>query len=169
MTCVFYGLLVQSMRHLRVWRRRANRTGAALARAVPLACVLMLPFAVFAQPGPRASYAVEDQGREKLLLIPRGDRTLQVVLAPNWPPAWCCGSHGNVMRGLSQAFLNGCEGKHLVFVKYKEGHQAENEWVFNDADLDNAKVVWARDIDEASNQALLRYFKDRRPWFIQVP
>jgi hypothetical protein len=36
--------------------------------------------------------------------------------------------------------------------------------VWNAADIDGSKVVWARDMGEAANQELLDYFKDRRVW-----
>src|SRR5205823_4942191 len=41
------------------------------------------------------------------------------------------------------------------------------EWVYNEADIDAAKVVWARDMDATSNAELLRYFQGRRVWLIE--
>ena len=44
--------------------------------------------------------------------------------------------------------------KHLVFI-YSPTHAIEREeWVYNDADLRNSRVVWARDMGEASNLEL---------------
>jgi hypothetical protein len=42
-----------------------------------------------------------------------------------------------------------------------------DEWVYNTADIDNSKVVWARDMDEAENLELIRYYKDRTVWLVQ--
>jgi hypothetical protein len=44
------------------------------------------------------------------------------------------------------------------------GHNFHHEWVYNDANIDAAKVAWARDMGNAANQELLAYFKDRHAW-----
>ncbi len=55
-------------------------------------------------------------------------------------------------------------GRQLVIVRYGTHHDVDWEWVWNAADIDDSKVVWARDMGEAANQELLEYFKDRRVW-----
>ncbi len=42
--------------------------------------------------------------------------------------------------------LSALEGKHLIFVRYAPEHCPSGEWVYNRADLPNAKVVWARSL-----------------------
>jgi len=42
------------------------------------------------------------------------------------------------------------------------------EWVYNEADIDNAKVIWARDMGASSNEELITYFRDRRVWLIDA-
>ena len=42
-----------------------------------------------------------------------------------------------------------------------------DEWVYNAADIDNSKVVWARDMDAAENSELIQYYKDRKVWLVQ--
>ncbi len=56
-------------------------------------------------------------------------------------------------------------GKHLVIVRYSPHHDFNYGVVFNDADIDHAPVVWAHDVDPASNRALAKYFGDRTAWF----
>jgi hypothetical protein len=53
----------------------------------------------------------------------------------------------------------------IVIVRYGEGHGLE-EWVYNHADIDASHVVWAREMDAASNRKLLRYFRDRKAWLL---
>jgi len=59
-------------------------------------------------------------------------------------------------------------GQYLVIVKYPLSHNYRFEWVYNDADIDHAPIVWARDMDEGHNNRLLEYFKDRQVLFINV-
>ncbi|MFI5396496.1 MAG: hypothetical protein ACHQ9S_13265 [Candidatus Binatia bacterium] len=42
------------------------------------------------------------------------------------------------------------------------GHSVLEEWVYNDADIDGATMVWAREMEPDRNRALVEYFKDRK-------
>jgi hypothetical protein len=56
---------------------------------------------------------------------------------------------------------------HLVIVHYAPNHAASPaEWVYNDADIDASRIVWAREMDPASNRKLLDYYQGRRMWFL---
>ena len=55
---------------------------------------------------------------------------------------------------------------HLVIVRYRPDHRGNHEWVYNKADIDGARVVWAREMDPDHNRQLLHYFKDRRIWLL---
>jgi hypothetical protein len=57
--------------------------------------------------------------------------------------------------------LTATPGKLLVFVRYWPQHIFQNEWVYNAADIDGARVVWARDLGDAEDQKLRRYYPDR--------
>ena len=58
-------------------------------------------------------------------------------------------------------------GGQLAIVRYAPGHDPMREWVYNDADIDAAKVVWARDMGSEGNRELLRYFKGRTAWLVE--
>jgi hypothetical protein len=60
------------------------------------------------------------------------------------------------------------QGKHLVIVRYSPEHSYHAEWVYNEADIDNAKVIFAREMDAQHNQQLLEYFRDRRIWLVNA-
>jgi hypothetical protein len=58
-------------------------------------------------------------------------------------------------------------GKQLVFVRYWPRHIFQDEWVYNAADIDGARVVWARDLGDSENDELRRYYRDRRVWLLE--
>ena len=68
---------------------------------------------------------------------------------------------GNLDRASWLRKLENLPKEQLVIVHYAPDHKPDNEWVYNAADVDHAKVVWARDMGEEANQELLRYFRNR--------
>ena len=63
--------------------------------------------------------------------------------------------------------LNSLPGRHLVLVHYGPDHNVHREWVYNAADIDHAKIVWAREIPGRDLRPLLDYFKDRKIWVVE--
>jgi hypothetical protein len=59
-------------------------------------------------------------------------------------------------------------GQHLVIVRYGRRHSSHQEWVYNEVDIDNSKVVWAREMDPRSNRRLLEHFRDRHAWLLAI-
>jgi hypothetical protein len=84
-----------------------------------------------------------------------------VQIEPAWP-------RGNLERSSVAIQLRELPGQHLVIVRYGAHHDKDLEWVWNHASIDDAKVVWARDMGESGNQELLQYFKNRQVWQINA-
>ena len=55
-----------------------------------------------------------------------------------------------------------------MIVRYRTDHNAFAEWVYNDAEINNSKVVWARDMDPEKNEELIQYFKVRNVWLLEA-
>jgi len=66
-----------------------------------------------------------------------------------------------------QHFLEGQPDRQLAIVRYGAGHDTRNEWVYNAADIDASRVIWARDMSAADNRELLDYYKDRQVWLVE--
>ena len=71
-------------------------------------------------------------------------------------------------RGQILHQLQNQSGQHLVVVHYEPKHDPGDEWVFNAADIDGSKVVWAHDMGPTANEELLKYFKNRRAWLLEA-
>jgi hypothetical protein len=71
---------------------------------------------------------------------------------------------GNQKRDTIIRQLQNLPGKQLVIVHYGPHHIPHQDWVNNCADIDAAKIVWARDMGATENQHLVRYFADRQVW-----
>lgn len=78
------------------------------------------------------------------------------------PLGW--GGWGLADRADLQRTLESTPGKHVVLVRYAPSHSVHEEWVFNGADIDGSKVIWARDLPGEVNDQLLSYYKSRTIW-----
>ena len=81
------------------------------------------------------------------------------------PLQWTC--QGDPSRAAIADTLNHTPGKHLIMVRYEEDHNIHDEWVFNGAEIDSAKVLWARELGPEQNAKLFAYFKDRQIWLVE--
>jgi hypothetical protein len=78
---------------------------------------------------------------------------------------WAC--EGDASRAAIEKKLAQAPGKHLIMVRYDQDHNLHDEWVYNGAEIDSAKVLWARELDPAQNAKLFAYFKDRQIWLVE--
>jgi hypothetical protein len=92
------------------------------------------------------------------------DTTAAVAHRECDPLAWTC--QGDPSRAVIQKTLEHAPGKHLVVVRYEDEHNIHDEWVYNGADIDGAKVLWARELTPEQNAKLFAYFKDRQIWLV---
>ncbi len=92
---------------------------------------------------------------------------LAQIVAGAGTAGWRWPLPGGVLRASVVNQFHRMGGKHLVFVRYGASHDAGDEWVYNDADIDGSSIVWARELDHESNVRLMRYFADRKVWVME--
>ena len=80
------------------------------------------------------------------------------------PLEWTC--QGDPSREVIMENYSRMAGKHLIMVRYEPDHNLHDEWVYNGAEIDSAKVLWARELDTEQNAKLFAYFKDRHIWLV---
>jgi hypothetical protein len=57
-------------------------------------------------------------------------------------------------------------GQQLVLVSYGPRHQIYEELVYNRADIDGSKVVWARSLGAEKDAELIRHYPNRDVWML---
>ena len=142
-TCVLLALTLMSMQRLQTWEPNGRRVGAALNLTVVVVCLLS-----FVIRGVAAGRGWE--------------------LARSEAPAWHQVGPPIFGRAELAAKLKELAGKQLVIVRYTTHHEVFDEWVYNDADIDGSKIVWAREMEAAENAKLVNYFKDRHVWLLEA-
>jgi len=97
-----------------------------------------------------------------ILMIPV---QVHILAAAPRPGSW---SAIGPERVAVEAQLQSLPGPQLVLVRYRPKHDPLLEWVYNGADIDGQKVVWARDMGAEKNEELMRYYSNRRVWVLEA-
>lgn len=71
-----------------------------------------------------------------------------------------------VQRDTLRAQLEKIPGKHLVIVHHPYHDVPSVDWIYNNADLADSKVIWARDMGYLKNRELINAYPDRQVWFV---
>lgn len=137
---VFIILLIQSLRRLSVWRWRNRKAGLFISRMVlPISAIVLGVVVCF--PAEMAKQSPDFR--------------------------WYYFRQNETARDRAIRYLQQQPGLHLVIVRYGLTHRSFDEWVFNSANIDRSKIVWARDMGAEENARLLRYFAGRSAWLAE--
>jgi hypothetical protein len=134
-------LVAVGMRSLATWRRRAG-TGRAMVVNLSLGCGLLFLVCVLL-----AGFRLRVDGES--------------------PFNWSSYENRLEARAVAQRFLEQQPGKQLAIVRYGPEHDVLYEWVWNLAEIDQQKVIWARELKPEWDVQLLRHYPDRRVWLIE--
>ncbi len=81
---------------------------------------------------------------------------------------WSGINHNNPERRIAvKNELTHIPGELLILVRYSPSHIFQDEWVYNEADIDKARIVWARDRGAEENAKLLAYFSKRKVFLLE--
>ncbi len=141
LAAILFALIVQGMRHLRRWRYHGRPVGVGFSRAVVLFAVAM-----------------------NLVYI--GEAAVNPFTESFVGPSGFWANPGDRFRDDILRKLEATPGQHLVIVRHSKLVKSTPEWVYNRADIDHAKVVWAREIPGVDIRPLLDYFHGRQIWLI---
>ena len=145
-TPVFYCLGIQTMRHVRTWTIQRMHVGPAVLRMAVLVCIVIVMIRPF-------------------------DQVLGLAVRERPPSEWNALWYGPDQYGQARAALEqrlqALPGSQIVIVRYASSHWTLDQWVYNSADIDHSKVIWANDMGATENQKLLSHYRDRKVWLVQ--
>jgi hypothetical protein len=141
-TALLYAFVLWTMRYIRPLFFGAKPVGLGITRAIVVSCVLLVVVRI----------AAPISG---------------IPLTPPRLKTWAAENYKFPERPAAVSVLNGLGGLHLVFVVARnETDQYTFDWVYNAADIDASKIVWARDLGPVKNQELINYFRARKVWIL---
>lgn len=141
-TGAVYVLMLEGLRRLGAWEFRGRPTGQFIVRGIVVSCFLSVAFVA----GVRALGLEQLKESTYGYVLPGAGLRDRAALIERW-------SHG--------------PARHLVFVRYANTHNVHKEWVYNEADIESAKVIWAREMTDAENQRLIEHLPDREVWLVE--
>ena len=136
-------VMIQCLRQM----RKSGRAGLFLARALPAVCVASL-------------------------LIPIGGRLLEPALPSPLSGIrrfWASEFAHDTAREHFVPALEQQGGRQLVFVRYQPFEsRSKFEWIYNRADIENAKIIWIRDSRDAKEDLrVINRFTGRKIWLAE--
>ena len=129
-------LLAQSMRYLSQWKYHGREVGRFLVNAMPVAVFVVT---ITSQEEAISAHQTTDQVQAKNAQIAQKE-------------------------SIEQALLKKQSGQHLIFVSYAGQPSPHEEWIYNPANIDAARVIWAVDLGQTENEKLRRYYAGRSFW-----
>ena len=136
LTGALIALLIYSLRILRLWKPRGLPAGRMMVRSVVALCAIWTVVA----------------------LAPFALNPYRLGMFQDMPAV--------LDRCRLTAELDGVPGQHVVIVHNRRSTFGMFDWVYNDPDMEHAKVIWARDMGPKANQELIHFYAGRHFWFV---
>jgi hypothetical protein len=143
---IFPILLIITMRGLAVlsdWSTQERPLGFSLARALPMAAAT------------------------PLLVVACSLVFKRPEIGNNSWDRPCCAIAQSSVRSDTIKQLESVSGRDLVLVVSNDHNPLHTELVFNDADIDSSRIVWAHSLGEKEDSEIIAYYSSRRPWLFE--
>ncbi|MBC8106443.1 MAG: hypothetical protein H7Z14_07635 [Anaerolineae bacterium] len=158
-------------------RRWTTHLALALVVLLPLIHLAIIPITrtPYFAPAFGALFILIIAGLRSLRRLPRVASIAVTITLASIAAAWvqttpslALDAHSGPAVRQSQEIerLSRLPSKHLVLVRYTGTRTPLYDFVHNGADIDGAKIVFARSIDAERDRALLNYFHDRTTWLL---
>lgn len=138
-------VLLQGWRHMRA-ALRIRGVGIAMARFMTAALCLTI--------------VLGNVGRAVEPILPAKQAKHLVTIWESLYPA-------RRLRDEVNAQLEKIPGRHLVFVKYAANHCFCEEWVFNSADIEHQRIIYARPFTPETDVGLVEVLGDHDVWVVE--
>ncbi|MGA3187928.1 MAG: hypothetical protein ABSF22_12535 [Bryobacteraceae bacterium] len=139
-TCLFVFMSVAGLQQIALWSPEASRL-------VLFLCLIHFGFWYF------------------MHLDDKDDFALAMMRYETWDSI----NHTNPERRiLVNQKLAEIPGQLLVFVRYTPRHIFQEEWVYNEASIDFARIVWARDLGPEENSKLIALYPQREVLLLEA-
>lgn len=76
---------------------------------------------------------------------------------------------GKFRHRIYSKLLNDYMYDQVVLVRYNKGHNLHNEWVYNSANIDDQRVIWARWRGDQTLDDFREYYPEHKIWTLDVP
>ena len=154
-TILLIAVTVQSMRSLRTWQWRGYPAGRFLVRGTFLIWCTAPFLALWSHHAYFSRFNDSDRLQNCFHFRTEANPGDYLVASAVW--------RRQLVRELESR-----GGRHLVIVSYGPTNEPLFEWVYNEADIDAATVVWAHDLGQKANTQLTQYFRERHLWTLQI-
>lgn len=138
---ILFLFVAEGMRRIHVWRRHTGEGAAIVRNLVVSSIAIALALAAFA--------------------------ILRIHVKGEDPFHWSSYENRLQDRADVAAWLARQPSDQLAIVRYGPRHEVIHEWVYNGADLEVDKIVWARELRPDWNSALVQHYQGRKIWLVE--
>lgn len=138
---ILFLFIAEGMRRIYAWRRHTGEGAAIVRNLIASSIAIALALAAFA--------------------------ILRIHVKGEDPFHWSSYENRLQDRANVVAWLSRQPGNQLAIVRYRPRHEVIHEWVYNGADLERDKIVWARELRPDWTSALVQHYQGRKIWLVE--
>lgn len=157
LTSCFFLLLVEGLRQFYAPSKKGKERRMIFGTLIFLVVgsFLFLQFYSYQQP-----YMEEDYSADKALLFER--------LSAGEPVEIKVPTRATFFKADLEEMVEKLPDRYIALVNYNPNYSFHDEIVFNKADIENAKLIWAHDLGSTKNKPMLRFYNNRKILMISV-